>query len=259
MMYMISHAPDDITHFAFLDESGDHSLIHIDDQFPVFVLAAIIIPINYYRSTINTQINQLKLKYWGHHDVVLHSRDIRKSKGLFDILLNPYTRAAFIADLNNIMSSLDYKVIAAAIKKDDLVDAYKYPYSPYDLTLEFIMERINMSFNGTHSRVKLLAESRDTKLDKELLQVYSQLTKHGNKYLSGPEFLQHIDGLEFIKKASNENGLQLADLVAHPIARKVIKPNQCNRAYPIVSSKFHSDHRGIVAGCGLKIFPESNY
>jgi hypothetical protein len=38
-------------------------------------------------------------------------------------------------------------------------------------------------------------------------------------------------------KQANSGGLQLADLIARPIGRKVIKPDQENRAYEIIESK----------------------
>jgi hypothetical protein len=41
------------THLVFLDESGDHSLQHIDQQFPAFALAATIFDFEYYLSSAN--------------------------------------------------------------------------------------------------------------------------------------------------------------------------------------------------------------
>lgn len=61
--------------------------------------------------------------------------------------------------------------------------------------------------------------------------------------------------LEFLTKAYNENGLQLADLVAYPVARWVIKPRQPNRAFDILQSKFYRDSTGKVSGYGIKVFP----
>jgi hypothetical protein len=58
-------------------------------------------------------------------------------------------------------------------------------------------------------------------------------------------------------KACNSSGLQLADLIARPIGRKVIKPDQENRAYDILQTKFRRNPaNGSVRGWGLKVFPE---
>ena len=50
-------------------------------------------------------------------------------------------------------------------------------------------------------------------------------------------------------------GLQIADLVAHPIGRHVIDPTQENRAYARIEPKFRRSPQGRVQGYGLKVFP----
>lgn len=57
-------------------------------------------------------------------------------------------------------------------------------------------------------------------------------------------------------KKCNSAGLQLADLVARPIGRKVMNPAQPNRAYEILERKFRRSPRGSVRGWGLKVSPE---
>lgn len=61
--------------------------------------------------------------------------------------------------------------------------------------------------------------------------------------------------IRFMDKKHNPTGLQLADLVAHPIARRVIKPAQPNRAYDLIERKFRRGPNGQVNGYGLKVFP----
>lgn len=41
----------------------------------------------------------------------------------------------------------------------------------------------------------------------------------------------------FAKKSENSVGLQLADLTARPLAVKMLRPNQANRAYDIILTK----------------------
>lgn len=56
-------------------------------------------------------------------------------------------------------------------------------------------------------------------------------------------------------KKCNSAGLQLADLIARPIGRKLLKPEQPNRAFEIIETKFRRDPNGRVKGWGLKVFP----
>jgi len=59
-----------------------------------------------------------------------------------------------------------------------------------------------------------------------------------------------------VEKKRNLSGLQLADLVFHPIGRHLLKPEQKNRAYEVMEKKFHRSTDGKLRGYGLKIFPK---
>jgi hypothetical protein len=56
-------------------------------------------------------------------------------------------------------------------------------------------------------------------------------------------------------KKCNSAGLQLADLIARPIGRRILDPAQPNRAYDIIERKFRRSPAGMVDGWGLKVFP----
>jgi hypothetical protein len=57
--------------------------------------------------------------------------------------------------------------------------------------------------------------------------------------------------------ASSESstGLQIADLVSHPIGRHHLNPAQPNRAYEVIATKLCGFSRGEEKDRGLKIFP----
>lgn len=61
--------------------------------------------------------------------------------------------------------------------------------------------------------------------------------------------------IRFMDQKHNSIGLQLADLVAHPIGQHFIKPDQVNRAYHIAKTKFRRSAAGNIEGFGLKVFP----
>ncbi|MBW4980805.1 DUF3800 domain-containing protein, partial [Marinobacter adhaerens] len=87
----------------FVDESGDHGLKTINPEYPVFVLAFCICRKDAYVQHIVPLIHQLKFDFWGHDAVVLHSHEIRKSKGDFAQLLVPEIRAAFQERITAVM------------------------------------------------------------------------------------------------------------------------------------------------------------
>jgi hypothetical protein len=83
-------------YLVFVDESGDHNLRKIDPDFPVFVLLFTIISKKTYVEDICPSLQNLKMKYWGHDEIVLHEHEIRKPRGPFRILLNSDTRSLLL-------------------------------------------------------------------------------------------------------------------------------------------------------------------
>ncbi|WP_287021546.1 DUF3800 domain-containing protein [Cohnella sp.] len=246
-----------LNHLVFLDESGDHSMQHIDRQFPVFALAATIFNVDYYLDTANPLIDRVKYKYWGHRNVIFHSVDIRKQKGDFSILREPEKRQNFLEDINKLIDNLDFKIISSGINKLDHLQQYHTPQSPYDLTLEFIMERLYYFFRNTKNRCLLIAEARGEKENAELYRVFRNLIQNGNDNLSASQFQAHISDLKFYPKHNNENGNQISDLVVYPVARKIISKAAGFEPYQRIKPKFYARSNGDFWGYGLKAFPHT--
>ncbi len=93
---------------AFFDECGDHSMEKIDRDFPLFVLATVIVERRVYIEEIVPRLNHFKLSYWDHEGINLHSRDIRKAQGPFSILQNSERRERFLTELTILMEELPY-------------------------------------------------------------------------------------------------------------------------------------------------------
>ena len=70
-------------HLLFIDESGDHGLAKINNDYPVFVLAGVLIGKADYRQELVPRLSHLKMDFWGHDEIVLHEHDIRKPSGIF--------------------------------------------------------------------------------------------------------------------------------------------------------------------------------
>jgi Protein of unknown function (DUF3800) len=223
-------------YIVYVDESGDHSLVSINPQNPVFVLVFCIFEKTAYREAVVPVVQKLKFDFWGHDCVVLHSHEIRKAHGDFKILLNATTRAAFMTRVNDLMAPLPYIVIAAVIDKHRHVQRYMNPANPYEIALGFCMERLQrwLGENGqldktTHVIVERRGRSEDAKLELEFRRIADGLNLVGR--------MPNLD-IRFMDKKHNSTGLQIADLTAHPIGRHVINPAQPNRAYELIEPKF---------------------
>lgn len=241
----------------FMDESGDHSLDVIDSQYPVFCLAGVIIDENNYQQVVNPALDKIKTDFFNDTGVVFHSHSIRKCIEEFLILLNPQTRKDFYQAMNDFMTISDVTVLASVILKEKLKDKYTHPSNPYAVSMMFLMERFLYYLEETDDQGYITVESRDPKSNSDLFDVYSHIMDNGSGYLypiSSARFKSRITKIEFVTKKQNENGHQIADLIAYPISTRVLHPTKPNPAYDIIRPKIRQK-RGQIIGCGLKIFP----
>ena len=104
-------------YIMFVDETGDHSLIKLDEQYPIFSLSGVIFERNYYYNEVTTLLHNFKLKYFNTIDVILHAYDIRKCNPPFNILINETKRQEFLNELNVLIQSLNFTIISITIDK----------------------------------------------------------------------------------------------------------------------------------------------
>jgi hypothetical protein len=229
---------------AFFDECGDHSLIKIDPDFPMFILCAVIVERSIYGSVILKEIGSFKMRYFDHEGINLHSRDIRKASGEFSILLNPKTRERFLTELSDLISRIPFTIFITCINKHSYKKKYgNYAKNPYEVALEYTFERV-MNFMEHHQEINLpvIAEARGKKEDDELRNSFRILMRDGNKNYSAARKNLNCS-ISFRKKNDNICGIQIADLCAHPVARHIIKPKIQNRAYNAIKQHFYTNDK----------------
>lgn len=242
-------------YIIYVDESGDHAMTSINEQHPVFVLAFCIFKKTEYTSTVLTRVNQFKFKFWGHDLTILHNREIRKPEGDFAFLrVSEESRASFFEDLNRMMEELPFSIIATVIDKRLLKERYPQPHSPYETALKFCLERAYTYLNdlgATQKTTNIIVEQRGLNEDKDLELAFRRIIDQGNWHNARLPF-----DIKFANKKVNSCGLQVADLVAHPIGRHVLNPMQENRSFSILEKKIIGKN-GRKDGYGLKIFPKA--
>ena len=244
----------------FVDETGDHNLSSVDDAFPLFCLCGCIFAKRYYHEHARPQIDAFKMRWWGRTDVILHSRDIRRQEGPFGFLVGVQKRQAFYGELNNLIRGLQFSVIAVGILKREHIQQYgNRARHPYNLALAFLMERFEkgMRREGTAVEGHILAESRGTREDDRLKAEFDRLKRYGSYY----QKFHRITTMWTERKDKNISGLQVADLVAYPVARKILDPTQPQPAYDVVRDKVRHQpgHTWEVLGYGIKIFPQPRF
>jgi hypothetical protein len=87
----------------FLDESGDHNLSMIDPQYPLFVLGGVIVDQEYAEGELTNQLNAFKRGLFARTDIVLHTAEITRNRGIFEHLKDASFRSRFYDALNDLM------------------------------------------------------------------------------------------------------------------------------------------------------------
>ena len=240
-------------YIVYVDESGDHSLESINPQYPVFVLAFVIFHKRDYNQQISPAIQDFKFKYFGHDMVILHEREIRKSEPPFNLLQNPAIRQDFLGDLSQLMNDAPFSLVASCIDKRQFAGKHGLDHNPYHYAMRFGLERVfyHLQEQGQRGRkTHIIFEKRGAREDEDLELEFRRQLDH-----TKVEGLADSLDIVFADKQTNSAGLQLADMVARPIGRHILNPQQGNRAYEVLRGKFRCNKEGKIDGYGLKCYP----
>lgn len=245
-------------YIVYVDESGDHSLVSIDENYPIFVLAFCVFHKRHYSEAIVPTLEKFKFNYFGHDQVVLHENEIRKEKGAFNIFRSRDEQQQFINQLTSIIEYSNFILISCTIDKRRIKRPEDVDANPYHIALGYCMEALYGFLEEKGEEVKkthIVFECRGEKEDRDL-ELEFRRTCDGNNRL-GKELPFEI--LLADKKVMS-SGLQLADLVARPIGLRTLRPEQENRAFEVLKRKFYCDGgRDNVGagyeGVGMKIYP----
>lgn len=239
-------------YIVFVDESGDHSLAKVDRDFPLFSLCLCVIRKAVYISNLIPRIKQIKFDAFGHDCVILHEADIRRKRGHFS-MLGREPRERFMNELTTAIEETDMTVVAVVIDKRRLTERYRRPHNPYHLGVQYGLERVRhfLSLRAQHELLThIVCEARGRKEDVDLELQFRRICDGDNI-----EHAAYSFDIVICDKKANSEGLQLADLMARPIALHVLRPGQANRAFNVLQRKFFTGASGSIAGNGLKVYP----
>lgn len=241
----------------FLDESGDHNLTNIDESYPLFVLAGIIVDQEYHQSTLQQQINKLKERHFKNSNLIIHYRDYTRNQNGFEMMSKKDFREGFYKDINELIAHNEYILLACIIDKKLHKEKYGLlAIDPYTLSLQILVERFVMYLKQNNDKGIIIAESRGNQLDNELNLSYLNLKINGTKYLRPIEITENIENVLIKKKNENIAGLQLVDTLATPIGRRYLNLKNYYLDYEIIKSKFRRVECGKYIGYGLVVLPK---
>lgn len=229
-------------YYLFIDESGDLGLSNIDPSFPIFTLCGIMFSEQSYEA-FRLALNELKLKYWDDAGTVFHSRDIRKCEGPFKIPFNQQVKESFYIDFNKVVQEQDYAIMTSSIDKAAYIKKYGLLSDDvYEISLSFMMERAVYYLEKVKDEsieLGIILERRGKKEDKKLEEYFQKLVSRGTYYVSKNRMAKYKIRILFKHKKENINGLQIADLIAYPVARYVLDPSKPNTSFEVLKPKIY--------------------
>jgi hypothetical protein len=212
--------------------------------------------LDYAKGQATELINSFKESLFGDCSLHLHTADITRNRNGFERLQEATFRKRFYKELNELMRSLDYEVMACVIKKEAHLQRYGMAaVDPYMLSLDILVERFCILVGDKENGGLILAEKRDPTLDRQLDLAWLNLKVQGTQYMQASQIEKRIQSLILRDKKANIAGLQLADLVVTPIGRHILGKHT-KEDFNIVESKMRRSPHGRIDGYGLIVLPK---
>ena len=236
---------------VFIDESGDANLTTIDPRFPILNVVCVLVDKTHYFNAVVPGLSRLKQRFFQTDDVVLHDSDLRRMTGACSLLRTTDTQGACQAAISEWISALEFQIVTACIDKEALVRRYANPFDPYDLAIRFCLERMSQWLaprTETGQITQICFESRGKRQDRQAGLEFNAIIAHQSRLGSrSTQFSGHPMQALFIPKHANVAGLQLADLIARPLARHCLNVASQQPVMKILGPKLYAH----------KIFPHT--
>lgn len=224
------------------------------------------------RDSFHNRLESFKQTHLPHHPdepPILHREDILHRRGAFTHLQDPEKAQRVDAALLDLIEDAEFRMVGVVIDKRSLRARYGDAAAhPYHLALGFLLQRYTGYLNF-HSRVgDVMAESRGRREDLLLMDSYSRIYSRGVWIVRAETFQQALTSkeLKVKKKSANIAGLQLADILAHPVRQAILRDKGQlaepvaafdARLMPVVEQKYNRHlFDGRVEGYGKVFYPK---
>lgn len=199
--------------------------------------------------------------------VILHRTDIVNRRKRFWCLREPAVAKLFDKELLALVERARFKMVGIVIDKKALVEQYVSPDHPYNLALKYMLQIYCGYLNYINRSGDVMAESRGGTEDRVLKSAFTHIYKHGEWFRNARFYQQALTSkeLKLKPKIANTAGLQLADLLAHPVRKAILVDNKIpgetlssfgKRLLKVIEPKFnYRTGDGRVQGYGKVLFP----
>ncbi len=209
----------------YIDESGDHAYKLMDNPAHRY-LALLGVWFEQRKDYIafENSLSAFKQSVFGHAEIHLHRSDIINRKGPYGRLCDPDVRLEFDRGLIAVIEQSRFEMVCVVLDKQCHQGKYSSPLHPYHYCMTALAERYCGWLDLKNAVGDIMAESRGRAEDNQLLQAYERLYEAGTYYLK-PEKFQRVLTTRKLKvkpKSANISGIELADILAHPVKQFVL-------------------------------------
>lgn len=207
----------------YIDESGDHAYELLNDPCRRYLALLGV----WFRQSDDyvafaDELESLKRSVFGPRPdkpVILHRTDIINRKGPFGILCDAEIRRRFDEGLLGVIGRAKFTLCCVIIDKQVHHLRYADPFPPYDYCLAAMLDRYSGWLNYWNAVGDAMAESRGREEDMQLKVAYRRVYEGGTIQYPREHHQRALTSkdLKVEPKTANIAGLQLADLLAHPV------------------------------------------
>jgi hypothetical protein len=213
----------------YLDESGDHTCCHQEDIGKRYLtLAGVCFERGSAYEAFRNDLEEFKrrhLAYDPDDPPILHREDIVQRRYAFWVLRDQARREAFDRELLDLVRATPFRLIVVVLDKfEHLQKKYRSLRHPYHYCLQGMLERYCGWLSYVGRRGDVMAEARGGTEDRTLAEAYARTYERGKHFLRRDTARATLTSkqLKLKPKRANIAGLQLADVLAHPLTRDVL-------------------------------------
>lgn len=265
------HSPEE-TYRLYIDESGDHVFNRLEESNHRYLcLLGCWLKGSELRG-FHAELEAFKQEHLPHNPddpVILHREDVINNRKIFKRLQDSALAQRFDDGLLDLVARAKFTVVAVVIDKFLLRSAYGDAAAhPYHLAIGFMLQRYCGFLNHVSRHGDVMAESRGGHEDRMLKDSYSRVFERGVWQFTAEAVQRALTSsqLKLKPKSANIAGLQLADILAHPVKQEILRevghisegpPPFAARLLEVVAAKFNRQlYENRVQGYGKVFFPQ---
>lgn len=232
----------------FIDELGSANQKHPSE---LYILSGCSVE-KEERKKIKIFADKIKFKYWGHTDIVFHSREIWRKEGNFLIFKNDKDKYNnFLNDLELLLTESNFKMFFCVVDKKKTSKLGWDETKIHKETTHSIIKNFLLISLSNDSRGEIIIESATAEKD---FFFHRSLGVFLSKGLTTPktnfkEVQDTITSISFVSKKNNDIEEQIADLLAYGAKCKYLKKKIKANSYEemilaILKNKIYKKPRG---------------